>query len=164
LSSGTSSVLTYPYIQEVNFSAIHDDWIDVNLVNLLWQSPGNGMCIGYKNSGGTPYFHRLYYDSVNMGYTGGNAFGTIPCVPVQSLVMFADNRGGGSYYWYISGGVFNVYFATSATTGISHSYTAGGGNYGGTIMSISALRAATGLNAVVNYYGFSPVFSSFIVS
>ncbi len=152
--------ILYPYIQEVNFWATHDDWVDINLANLLYGSPGNGLCIGYGNSG-IPYYHRMYWDNTNKVYTGGNAYGTVNCSPIQNLVMFADNRGGGSYYWYIYYGRFDVYFATSATTGISHSYVASGGSYGGTNMAISALRAVAGMSAVTNYYGTTPVFSSY---
>jgi hypothetical protein len=157
--SSANDGIVYPYIQEVNFWARHDDWIDINLANLLWGSPGNGMCIGYGNSG--TYYHRMYWDNANKVYTGGDAYGTVNCSPIQNLVMFADNRGGGPYYWYIYYGRFDVYFATSATTGISHSYAAGGGSYGGYNMAISALRAISGMSAVTNYYGTSSVFPSF---
>jgi hypothetical protein len=77
--------------------------------------------------------------------------------------MFADNRGGGIYYWWIYYNNLNVYFATSPTTGISHSYyvPSPGGNYAGWVMSVSALRGAAGLNSILTYWGINPVFPSF---
>jgi len=154
--------VTYPYIQAIQFVSTNDDWIDVNLLGAYWQSPGSGMCIGFPNSG-APVSRSLFWDDAAKAYDGNGSYTPVYCSPLQTMRLFIDNRGGGPFSCYFYG-PFSVYFATSATTGITHSYTPTGANYAGPVMLISSLRAAAGLNAIMREYSSSPIFASYVVS
>lgn len=149
---------SYPYIQQIHFWARHDDWVDVNFLGAQWTSPGQGMCMGWENSGGTPYEHFFTWDDVNKVYTGGTRFSPIASTPLKLIRMWVDNRGGAGHNWFFSGNI-TASFALSPTVTVTHIYTpTAATNYAGTITVVSADRAAAGLNAILNEYTTVPVF------
>ncbi len=160
-NAGSDTGIIYPYIQEINFLGTDFPGLIINLANMTTGCPGSGMCLGFYAGS---YFHQMQYDNVNRIYTlGGNGltgggggggspnYGAIMCSPVQNMAISVTYILAA--YWVIyTTGKLNVYFATSATTGISHSYDTGGHPPIGQIMTISALRGAAGLNAIFPYY------------
>jgi len=152
-----STNFTYPYIQSLHFWARHDDWIDLNFLGANWNSPGNGMCMGWSNVGVSTE-HTFSWDDTNKVYTGGTKFSPIASTPLKLARMWVDNRGGGPHNWFFFSNI-TASFALSPTQTVTHVYTTNlASNYAGTIMVISADRAAAGMNAILNEYTTVPVF------
>lgn len=164
ISAGGAAGYDYPYIQEVQFWATHDDWIDISLLGTNNNSPGNGMTMGYTNSG-TGYKHRFYWDDTNKVYTGGNAYSNISSPKLKIIRMWCDNRGGGSHNWHFTPTRYiTASFALSPTQTVTQIYTASAGDYSSITMIVNAYRAEAGLNAIIYEYGTSAVFPGFNIA
>ena len=167
----------YPYIKQITFTASHDDYVNINMLGTTWQSYGYEQCIalGNQGNGNTLWAtHSVYYDAPNGMFK--SVYGSVTQItqyygitPVQNALMWADNRGGGPYYWYFTGSL-SIVFATSPSTNITHTYFPIFANsYAGIFMRINAVRAKLGLNAIQNDQqllngNIVNVFNSFIIS
>jgi|SRR5579862_1970163 len=153
----------YPYLQSLQFWCRNDDWVDFNFLGANWQSPGNGMCMGFVNSGGTPTLKTLQYDNTNKVYNG-TATSTVNYTPIitspaKFVRMWVDNRGGGPHNFIFFSDI-TASFALSPTQTVTHVYTANAPsmNWAGNIFFISADRAAAGLNSIIFEYSTTTMF------
>ena len=151
---GASAQSIYPYIYKLGFTSSHDDHLNVNLLGTTWQAPGFGMCVNQTNAGSLTAYLLIFGDTSRLyewRLTASHIVQQyISASPLRSMLMWVDNRGGGSHNWYFTGTV-DVVVATSATTTVTHKYTVNTGlNYATTPMCVNALRIAAGLNGILN--------------
>jgi len=150
------SPYTYPYISNLYMVASVDDAVNFNFIGVKSRNYEYANTIAWFITGhsGAPAFAqvmRFDFDTNNgiyiaqeNGITTGVAVG-----PSPHALMFADNRGGGPFAWYIIGNIY-VTFALAPGKTVLHTYFTnnGAGSYAGLTVRISAWRAALGLSAL----------------